>query len=44
MIQNIKIKNFKSIRDLELPLTNLNVMIGSNGVGKSNLHRNSLEE
>lgn len=36
MIQNIKIKNFKSIRDLELPLTNLNVMIGSNGVGKSN--------
>ena len=36
MIENVIIKNFKSIRDLELPLTNLNVLIGSNGVGKSN--------
>ena len=36
MIENVIIKNFKSIRDLKLPLTNLNVLIGSNGVGKSN--------
>ena len=36
MIENVIIKNFKSIRDMELPLTNLNVLIGSNGVGKSN--------
>lgn len=36
MIEKVIIKNFKSIRDLELPLTQLNVLIGSNGVGKSN--------
>lgn len=36
MIENIIIKNFKSIRDLNLRLTNLNILIGSNGVGKSN--------
>lgn len=36
MIEKIVIKNFKSIRDMDLPLTNLNVLIGSNGVGKSN--------
>lgn len=36
MIENVIIKNFKSIKDLELPLTRLNVLIGSNGVGKSN--------
>jgi len=33
----LTIKGFKSIRDLrELELTNLNVLIGANGVGKSN--------
>lgn len=36
MIENVIIRNFKSIRNLKLPLTNLNVLIGSNGVGKSN--------
>ena len=30
------IKGWKSIRDLTIPLTKLNVLIGSNGVGKSN--------
>lgn len=37
MIEQVIIKNFKSIRDLELPLQRLNILIGSNGVGKSNL-------
>lgn len=36
MIEQVVIKNFKSIRDLTLPLHRLNVLIGTNGVGKSN--------
>ena len=31
------IRNYKSIKDLMLPLNPLNVLIGSNGAGKSNL-------
>ena len=37
MIEEVIIANYKSIRNLELPLQKLNVLIGSNGVGKSNL-------
>lgn len=37
MITEINIKNFKSIVDLTLPLSNLNVFIGENGCGKSNI-------
>jgi len=36
MIENIKICNFKSIKDLDLYLRPINVLIGANGVGKSN--------
>ena len=36
MIEQVIIKNYKSIKDLTLPLNKLNVLIGSNGVGKSN--------
>ncbi len=36
MIENIKIKNFKSLVDIDLDLRNLNVLIGPNGAGKSN--------
>lgn len=36
MIEQVIIKNFKSIKDLSLPLNKLNVLIGSNGAGKSN--------
>ena len=36
MIELIKIENFKSIKNLELKLGRLNVLIGSNGAGKSN--------
>lgn len=36
MLKEITIKGFKSIRELHLKLNALNVLIGSNGVGKSN--------
>lgn len=37
MIQKIDIKNFKSIEDLELELGRLNIIIGANGSGKTNI-------
>ncbi len=36
MLQNIKIEGFKSIKILDLKLSPINILIGSNGVGKSN--------
>jgi len=36
MIEQLFIENYKSIRDAKIELRNLNVLIGSNGVGKSN--------
>ncbi len=36
MINRIKIKGYKSIQDLDLELKPINVLIGGNGVGKSN--------
>lgn len=36
MLQNIKIEGFKSIKTLDLKLSSINLLIGSNGVGKSN--------
>ena len=36
-LQRLKITNFKSIREQELRLSRLNVFIGGNGSGKSNL-------
>ena len=35
-LDQIKITNYKSIRDLDLELSDLNVFIGANGSGKSN--------
>lgn len=37
MIERLFIKNYKSIRKAQIELNRLNVLIGSNGVGKSNL-------
>lgn len=37
MIEQVIIENFRSIRYCVLPLRRLNILIGSNGVGKSNL-------
>lgn len=36
MIEQVLIKNYKSIRNLRIPLKRLNVLIGANGAGKSN--------
>ncbi len=36
-LRNIKVKGFKSIREMDLKLNPLNVLIGANGSGKSNL-------
>lgn len=35
-LQHIKLKGFRSIRELDLDLAPLNVLIGANGAGKSN--------
>lgn len=37
MIREVQIKNFKSIQDLKLELGRVNVLIGENGCGKSNI-------
>ncbi len=36
-LERIKLKGFKSIREMDLMLQQLNVLIGANGAGKSNL-------
>ena len=36
MIEQVIIENYKSIRLAKIPMRNLNVLIGPNGVGKSN--------
>jgi predicted ATPase len=37
MINAIKIKNFKSIQELSIPISNLTVLTGTNSVGKSSV-------
>lgn len=37
MLKRVFVKGFKSIKDMELELRPLNVLIGANGAGKSNL-------
>src|SRR5882724_11641969 len=37
MIRNVRVKNYKSIPDLELELGRVTVLIGANGSGKSNI-------
>jgi predicted ATPase len=37
VIKEVAIKNFKSVQELTLPLSRFNVLIGSNGSGKSNI-------
>jgi predicted ATPase len=35
-LKSIEIKGYKSIRDQKIPLSDLNVLIGQNGAGKTN--------
>ena len=44
MIEQVLIENYKSIKDLSLPLNRLNVLIGSNGAGKSNFISISIDQ
>ena len=37
MINRVNIKNFKSITEIDVPLGTINVLIGANGSGKSNI-------
>ena len=37
MIDNIRITNFKSILDIELPLSTLNIFVGDSKSGKTNI-------
>ncbi|MCB1190263.1 MAG: AAA family ATPase [Leptospiraceae bacterium] len=37
MIQNLYIKNFKSLKEVDLEMRNLNLLTGLNGSGKSSL-------
>lgn len=39
MIDTLAIANYRSLRDVVVPLGNLNVITGANGSGKSNLYR-----
>jgi len=39
LITALAIANYRSIRDMVLPLARLNVVTGANGSGKSNLYR-----
>jgi len=36
MLQKILIENYKSIKKVEIDISNINILIGSNGAGKSN--------
>jgi len=35
-LDKLKINGYKSIKSLEIEFTNINILIGANGVGKSN--------
>lgn len=37
MLSNIYVKNYKSIKELNIPLGRINILIGENGAGKSNI-------
>jgi predicted ATPase len=39
VLTTIAIENYRSLRDLRLPLERLNVITGANGSGKSSLYR-----
>ena len=39
MIRTIAVEGYRSLRDLQLPLGQLNVITGANGSGKSSVYR-----
>jgi predicted ATPase len=41
-IQELRVENYRSIRALRLPFQQINVLVGANGCGKTNLYRSML--
>ncbi len=39
MLEDVRIKGFRSVKELHLPLRRLTVLKGANGVGKTNIYR-----
>ncbi len=39
MLQTLAVKNYRTLRDLVIPLGSLNLITGANGVGKSNIYK-----
>ncbi|EUA03415.1 AAA domain protein [Mycobacterium kansasii 824] len=39
MLGTVAVENYRSLRQLVVPLRQLNVVTGANGTGKSNLYR-----
>lgn len=39
MLTTLAINNYRSLRDIRLPLGRLNLVTGANGSGKSNLYK-----
>lgn len=39
MLKVLAIANYRSLRDVVVPLTQLNLITGANGTGKSSLYR-----
>jgi predicted ATPase len=39
MLEDVRIKGFRSVKELQLPLRRLTVLTGANGVGKTNIYR-----
>jgi len=37
MLKNLSVRGFKTFRELDLELRPINILIGANGAGKSNL-------
>lgn len=38
-VQRVSLEGYRSIRKLSFPLSQLNIFVGENGVGKTNLYR-----
>lgn len=39
MLTTLAVQNYRSLRDLVLPMSRLTVVVGANGTGKSSLYR-----
>src|SRR5687767_13670403 len=42
MVSELRVSGYRSIEEIELPLQKVNVLVGPNGCGKTNLYRSML--